>query len=256
MERAVNSPTTGADVATGAWAAAARVVVLGLNAWATLLFLPAVLGGLISPFRAAWLVLPLVPLLLGALVLDAARGAARWVLLGAFPAVSAGVLAGLPSIARQGPQGVLATSVGVLSLVAFGAVAAHAVSRPDGTRAAQLRPLGSVSPIEEHAGRRRLRRTVLVIASLGALGLVLVAPMIGGRAAYAAWGEAATEALVLTTVVATALATAVATLFVGPALRATREPPPTWRRVRRRVVALVATFAVGLAVYLVYALSS
>ncbi len=233
-----------------------RAWVLGINAWAVASFLPALLGGLSSPLAVPFLLIPLIPLGIGVLLVGPARTGARFLLLGAFPATLAGLVAGLPALARQPPSSAAGTALGVLSLLAYGAAAAHAVGKPAGSRPAQLRPLGSVAPVEEHTGRKRLRQVVLAIAASGGALLVVVAPTLGGPGAYqAGWGDAAREASALTAVVGAVLATVVLTLFVGPTLRAARGDAPTWRRVRGRVMALVLTFVVGLAVYVLYALA-
>ena len=67
-----------------------------------------------------------------------------------------------------------------------------------------------------------------------------------------AWGDAAPEGALLTTVAAGALATIVLGAFVGPALRAERAAVasrPSWLRVGFAILA----FATGIAAWAVYA---
>lgn len=230
-----------------------RLLVLGMNAWAVLLAVPLWSG---QP-RATWaillLLLPLACLAAGLLLLPASRRITAWVLLGAYPTSIASVAAALPQLAVASPYSTPGLLLGTLSLAAFGAGAAFSATRPPALRPTSSRPLGSVAPIEEHAGRRTVRWALLGVTSLGALAIAVVAPAVGDRAGYeAAWGEAADEAAVLTAVIASALSAATLALFVGPTLRASRPRRRSRRRTRRRIGWLLLSAVVGAAFYAFY----
>ena len=195
----VGQPT---DLARTAQVDALRVVVLGLNAWVVLLLLPWGLSEPIAPMSLLWVMTPLVALGLGAPLILSHRLFAAWLLLGAFPVLSAFVVAFLPQLTAHPPHGTGGLALGALCLVAFGAGSALAVGRPERVRESSRRPLGTVAPVEERAGRRRGRRLLLIVGGAGAFTLALFAPGVGDVTSYEqAWGQAAGEAATLAAVV-------------------------------------------------------
>ena len=230
-----------------------RLVVLGVNVWAVLLAVPLWSAQPRTAAGALWLALPLACLAAGLLSLPASRRVAAWLLLGLYPTSVASVAAALPQLTIATPYSTPGLLVGALSLAAFGAGAAFSATRPAQLRPNTSRPLGSVVPIEEHTGRRRVRWALLGVTSVGALAIAVVAPAVSDRAGYEAlWGEAAGEAAVLTAVVAGALAAATLALFVGPTLRASRARRSSGRRVRRRIGWLLLSAVVGALFYAFY----
>ena len=231
----------------------ARVMVLGMNAWLVLAVLPMMLAELKTGAAVLWSVLPLPALIAGVLVLGRSQLVAAYVLLGGFPTLLAALLAVLPRFVVQTPYSTVGLLLGAASLVAYGAAAVFAVSRPRALRVTTHRPLGSVAPIEEPGLVVWSRRTVLAVGAIGAIVLAVVAPVVGGMSAYEeVWGEAAPEASVLAAVVGGALGTCVIALFVGPALRTPRSPAPTRRQVRSRVTALLFSVAIGVLFWVFY----
>ena len=232
---------------------AARVIVLGMNAWLVLAVLPMALAEPKAPASMTWLLLPLPALVAGVLTLARSQLIAGYVLLGGFPTLLAALLSVLPRFVVQTPWSTVGLLLGAASLIAYGAAAVFAVSRPHALRATTHRPLGSVAPIEERAALIWSRRAVLSVGAIGAAVLAVVAPVVGGMAAYEeVWGEAAAEASVLAAVVGGALGACVIALFVGPTLRAPRSPAPTRRQVNRRVGALLASVAIGVLFWVFY----
>jgi len=231
----------------------ARVLVLGANAWVVLAVLPSLLAEPRSPGHVLWLLLPLPPLAVGALLLSRSQVLAGWALLGGYPTLLAAAVAILPRLVVQSPYSTVGLVLGALSVVAYGAGTVFAVTRPYALRATTRRPLGSVAAIDEPGSRIWARRALLALATTGAVVLAVVVPALGGTASYEeAWGRAAPEAAVLTAVAGGALGTAVLALFIGPSLRAPRTPDPTRRQVRRRVTALLVSVAIGVAFWVFY----
>lgn len=233
----------------------ARVLVLGLNAWMVLAVLPMWFAEPRAASSVAWLLLPLPALLVGSAMLPRSPTLAAWVLLGGYPVLLAGLVAAVPGLVSQSPYSSAGLALGALSLVAFGAGAAFAATRPARMRPTSRRPLGSVSPIDEPGLRVWMRRLLLGAAGLGALTVAVVAPSLGGTESYEpTWGDAAAEAAVLTAVVGGALGCTALALFVGPTLRAAREAAPSRRQVNRRVAALLFSVSLGVAFYWFYIL--
>lgn len=248
------------QTSVGGWFAgadSARVMVLGLNAWLVLLAVPMLLAEPRSAAHLAWLLLPLPPLLAGAAALERARTLATWVLLGGYPTLLVAVVASMPQLVLQSAYSTVGLLIGVSSLVAFGATAAYACTRPPSLRPSTRRPLGSVTPIDEPVPRIRGRRLLLATGVVGSVLVALVAPALGGVESYGeTWGRAAPEAAVLTAVVGGALGTVILAMFVGPTLRATRGRRLSRRQIDRRVAALLLSVAIGAAIYVFYVLES
>lgn len=228
---------------------AARVAVLGLNAWLVLTVLPMLLAGPQSWASAALLVLPLPALAFGVSALSRSRRTAGAALLAGYPVLVAIAIGLLGDHVEREPYSPLGLLFGALSLLAYGAGAALAASRPQGHRPTSLRPLGSVQPIPPDRSRVRTQLALIGVTASAATAVAVVAPMLGGRTALvAAWGDAAREAGVLVAVVAGALGTAVVALFVAPAMRASRRRPPTRRQIDARLVALLSVVLTGVLV--------
>jgi hypothetical protein len=234
---------------------AIRTLVLGIHAWAVVLFVPAVHAGASGATAIITLIAPLALLWLGVLALrrrdqPGMERAATWTLLAAYPFALAVVLALRPELAALDAFSTPVLVLAVIALVGYAAGAASATGRPRAVRSATRRPLGSVSPVPVDRRRVLGRRALLGVASVGALLLAVVAPTWGGRAEIErAFGRAAPEAALVAAVVGGALATVAIALFFGPTLRATRDRVPTRAQVRRRVTGYLLAVASGLAVY-------
>ena len=249
--------TQEADPARLPAADAARVIVLGLNVWLVLLAVPLLLAEPRSVGHLVWLGLPLPVLFAGAVSLDRSRALAGWLLLGVYPTLLVAIVAATPQLVLQSAYSTVGLVIGAVSLVAFGAGAAYATTRPASLRPTSRRPLGSVAPIEEPTLRTLGRRLLLGAGVVGAVLVAIVAPALGGAESYGeVWGRAAPEAAVLTAVVGGALGAVTLAMFVGPTLRAPRGREPSRRQRDRRVVALLFSVALGLAFYVFYVVES
>jgi len=229
---------------------AARLTVLGLNAWAVCALVPALHVGVRSVLSALPLVLPLAALVPGVVGARAARPSAAWLLGAGFPAALGASLALCPDLRRLEAWSPATLCVGAISLLAFLAVASIATSRPHVTRTTVPRPLPDAVVPELALGRLWRQRVLFAVVGVGALGVAVVAPWgVGPRELEAAWAGAAPEGLLLTCVTAGALATSLFALFVGPALRLGRSPPTLATR-RLRVMVLLTLVVLGAAVLL------
>lgn len=225
---------------------AARVAVLGLNAWAVLVFVPLLAAGARSGWSYGLTALGLVLLAAGAALLARAPRIATWLLLALFPVGLAALVATLPSLALQKTHSLFALLLGAVSLVAYGAFTAAVCARPSALRATTSKPLepGQGGGSLRH---RRVRRRVLVVAgALGAFAVAVMAPLWhGDEAAERAWGDSADEGRMLTAVAAAALGAAIMALFIGPGTRRSRSRPPTARQAYVRAAMLVMVALAG-----------
>ncbi len=132
-------------------------------------------------------------------------------------------------------------------------VASLSVARPRATRRTTRQPLAALpDPVPGAAKRTAARWLLLGVGAIGALALVAIAPAIGGRAAAErAWGDAAAEGALLAAVAGSALGTLVLSVFIGPALRATR-PRMTPKPSMRRVLLALLVVASGAVAYVLY----
>ena len=234
-------------------AGAIRVWILGTNTWLVVVVVPLLVAGpgsLAGPLLAA---VPIATLGLGAILLDRHRNATLALWLVAFPTAVATLAAAMSALVVGDPPSTVGIVLGALSMLAYVLAAAERAGRPPALRPSRKRPLGSAAPVREDAHRRRARHTLILGSTAAALALAVVVPAFGLLDTYRrAWGPAAAEAAVLTTVVGGALGSSALALFVGPALRASREPPPTARMRRRRVTLLLSSVGLGLLFYVFY----
>lgn len=234
---------------------AVRTAVLGVNAWAVALFVPAIHGGTEGALALIEVIAPLAVLAAGVWALRGGaaatpRRAATWGLLAAYPLALALGIVTRPELGALDSYSTPALVVAVLATVAYGAGAAAATARPDAFRAATRKPLGGVAPVPDEPRRRWLRRLLLGAAALGALGLGAIAPSWGERADLErSFGEAAPEAALVAAVIGGALATAIIALFIGPSLRAARDRVPTRPQLTRRAIGWLVAALGGIAVY-------
>ncbi len=229
-----------------------RVIILGVNAWAVVALLPLLLAGPHGIGSVAIASLPLLVLASGAMTLERLRGMSAVLLLAAFPAVLAAVVAALPRLAQQDPASPLGLVLGALSVLTFGAQAAAAVSRPVQLRATRERPLGAMPPLPRGTRRWWRQRALLALVGSGALAVAVLGPTLGGPASLVnAWGDAAREAALLTAVCGGALGAGAVALVVAPAMRANRSRPPSNRIIGLRVLGLLLAVAAGTVVYFV-----
>ncbi|WP_157068866.1 hypothetical protein [Sandaracinus amylolyticus] len=235
---------------------ALRAAALGANLWAVALLLPVLHGGARGALDAVIVLLPLVPLAIGARALAAGvprlspvaqRGLAVSTLLFAFPITLAGAIASRADLADRDAWGPLGLLVASISLLAYGAVSAEACGRPVVLRTSSAQGLATAQPASEPPLRRWLRRATLGGVTGGALLAAVVAPAIGARATLVrTWGESADEATVLASIVGAAAGSIGLAAFVGPRLRAPRAgelPSASRRAVRVSVAMLLAAVA-------------
>jgi|GEM_PF-3270203 len=231
-----------------------RVALLGLNLWAVMLAIPMLYApGSSGAVRFVWLGAPLVVLAAGTLALRRLHESAMWLLIAVFPAVVAAVIAGRPELSGLDAFPPIGLALGAVSLAAFGGAAAAAVARPRATRQTTRQPLAAPPDPPPGAAKRAIARWLLLGAgALGALALVAIAPVLGGRSgAERAWGDAAAEGALLAVVAGSALGTVVLSVFIGPALRASR-PRTTPKPSLRRVLLALVVVASGVVAYVVY----
>lgn len=262
---------------------AMRAAALGGNLWIVALVLPMLHGGARGVLDWVLAVLPLAPLALGALALgsptnhwpprvlaaaqsgprgrasadNAALGrmVATGALLFGFPVALATVLATRTDLADREAWGALGLSAVAGSTLAYGALAAEACSRPLGLRVSSATSL-SVLGAHEPSARTWLRRGVLGMATLGAIGIAIVAPALGSRASLLqAWGEAADEATVLASIVGAAAGAFSLAVVLGPRLRAPRPGERLGPAVVRVSFALTIACVAGLAALVLRAAS-
>lgn len=232
-----------------------RVGLLGLNAWAVVLAIPALdASGARTAGLFAALLGPLAALALALAAIHTRHAAQALAALVGFPAALALGVGARPELQRGGGHTTLTLCLAVLSFLAWAVAAAHTLGRPTPGRATTVQPLGSHrESVPERRRRAYARRALLGVASAGAFALTAVAPTQLDRDAFEqAWGAAADEGALLATVVGSALAALMLGGIVGPALRAERRPSaprPAWLR----VVFAVAAFATGVAAWAVYA---
>ena len=227
-----------------------RVGLFGTSAWLAAVLLPLSLAGPDGWFPPIATTASLLPLGLGAWALRDFRSVAPWLLLAAYPATLAAFVALLPRMTAGEPEDGFAQGIAALAVVVYGAIAAAAASRPAAIRTSTHRALGTVQPVRQSPRRRTLRRALLGGGGILAFAVAVAAPTWGGREGLRrAWGEAATEAGVLTAVIAGAVATIAVAAFLGPATRASRKPPPSRRQRQVRIALFFGVAALGSLVY-------
>lgn len=218
---------------------ALRVGILGLNAWTVALLIPTLHVGVGTTLETLLAISPLIALGLGVYWLDQRRAWARWALLGAVgPALCLAIALRDELVAREAfdPAGMLLAAV---SLLAYLAAAAHALTRPRAPRESSVHPLRTKEPVAEPAPRRWLRRALLGTASMGALAIAVLAPAWAERSARVeAWGDAADDGAVLTAIVAAISAAVALGAVIGPGLRADRKPRDPAKDRRRFALSL------------------
>lgn len=218
--------------------------ILGVNAWLVTLVWPLGFRGELGAADIAAVAGPLALLGAGLFALGTQRHAtATWILLCAFPAGLAAVLATRPDDWNRRAHDLPALAIEVLSLLAYAASAAVADVNAAPFLRSRSTPLGSEPWDLVPAPPRILRRALAGLACAGAFAIALVAPTLGGADAIERdWGNAAREGGVLTAVVGASVAVAVVTGFAG-ALRARRADAPRPGDARFRVAsALLLAF--------------
>lgn len=233
----------------------AGVIALGANAWLVANVLPLAFAGPRSFAAPLVLALPIIALGVGVWLVRVSPVLAQWSLFGIFPTMLAAVAALLPVVAVQTPYSGVGGALAALSVVAFGAAAAHALGRPLVLREAVQKPLGGIAPVDEEPRRRLLRRALLALGGVGALSVAIVSPLAGASESYQeAFGANAGAAATLVVTFAGASAAAVLVFFIGPSLRSTRAAPPTRKIARRRFYGFMVSVVLGLLFYLFYRL--
>ena len=226
---------------------AARLAVLGVNAWVVCLVVPAIHTGIESIGTLAALGLPLAALAAGTFGARSAQPWAAWALGAGYPGALGVALAAAPELRRLEAWAPVTLALAGVSLLAFLGAAAVATSRPHVTRRTSERPLPDAVVPEIERGRLWRQRIVFGAFGLGALLITSVAPWLGGpRSVELSWGDAAREGALLTAVATGAVASSLFALFLGPALRLTRAVA-TPRQRRARIALLLLLVALGAA---------
>jgi len=222
------------------------VVVLGLNAWIVINLWPVVFSANTQLWESY--LLPTSP----ALLLIAIRNmqsrpiAARWILLAFFP-----ISLIVPVVLRSEIDNQLAFTPVVLlfaalSLTAYFALTADALSSHVRYRQSDYKPLGLPDTPINQPPRVRLRRSVVAIAFLGAFCIAAAGPALGGfRELKRHWGDASSQAGLLITLVASTLAVAVFLSFLAPVLKAGNARRPERLEGKRRLISALVLSLLG-----------
>ncbi|MBX7190755.1 MAG: hypothetical protein K1X94_01775 [Sandaracinaceae bacterium] len=207
----------------------ARLVLLGCSAWLwVLVILPMVelgLGGVAGITSAVAFPACVV---VGVWIDALARGRTRWAMRrGAeallFAAAPLALVAALerPDLAEREVLGPLHVSLVVLAVAAYLASVAWLASTHAARRPAQAHPLPPSARIVEPAWPRAVRAMLLGLVTLGAIGLLAIAPLLDGVAARTArHGASAETAALLAGVLGMTLGVTTLGAVVAPALRA------------------------------------
>jgi hypothetical protein len=225
---------------------------MGGLAWALLVALPV---GYVVGLRAVMVgMLPLVALGLGIAAISERTAWARAILLAIYPSTLGLVLVLHPELVARDTYGPIGIGLGSMALLAYAAAAAHAVSRVRRVLEHSQLPATTKDPVVEPRARRWFRRFLLLAAALGAIAIAIVAPAIGAHSELVhAWGEAADDAAVLTSVAASLVAAIAIGALIGPALRAERVSETVPKKERRFAIALtVSAIAAALWLLLTY----
>jgi hypothetical protein len=182
--------------------------------------------------------------------LDAyALPAARWLLLGAYPA-SLGLALTLGSErTREVAHGAVSMSLCAAALAAYVVAATIACKAELRALEVESHPLSSAREQSPPSGLH-LRRAVIAIVLVGAFAIAVIAPLTPSYPALAAaWGDAADAGAALTALVGTAIALSVVAVHLGSALRRTELRPDNAQARRKRIATLLALTALGLITY-------
>lgn len=218
--------------------------LLASNAWLVGLLLPTLHVGGVGLVGTLRLAAPAVPIALGLRSIGQRPERARAWLLGGFPAALGLAVAVDPRLTAEEAYGAFGLAVAALSLLAVLAAAAAATGRTPAARAHRHRFFSDKAPVREPVRRRVLRRTLVGLVAVAALGLVAVAPTVGDPGGEA-WGPASREGEVLTAVVAAMVAAAAIGWVVGPNLRAARRRSADDARALRRAGLYLALAVTG-----------
>jgi hypothetical protein len=216
------------------------VATLGLIAWAVVLAVPVAVS---RPHALAWLVLVASLHPLAAAVLSWRREALRRVLLlVGYPTTLALGVALAPRLTALETHPPTFRLLGVVAVLAFGAAASIGDPGP-APPGLVVKPLSVVAGDPELSRRSRWRMVLLVMGTVGALALAVVAPALGPDPSVAYGVEAGSSADVLAAIVGACLGAVVLAGFVGPATRLRRGPVRARRAQRVGLYLLVV--AVG-----------
>ena len=175
--------------------------------------------------------------------------AARWLLLGAYPA-SLGLSLTLGSErTRELAHGAFSMSLCAAALLAYVVAAVVACQAELRTIEIESHPLTSPREPSPPNGVQ-LRRALIAIVLCGAFAIAVVAPLTPSYPALAAaWGDAADAGAALSALVGTAIAVAVVAVYLGAALRRAETRPDNARTRRQRIATLLLLTALGLITY-------
>lgn len=184
--------------------------------------------------------------------LDAyALPAARWLLLGAYPA-SLGLSLTLGSErTRELAHGAFSMSLCAVALLSYVVSAVVACKAERSPMVIESHPLASAREPSPPNGVR-LRRVVIAIVLCGAFAIAVIAPLTPPYPALAAaWGDAAEAGAALTALVATAIAVSTVAVHLGATLRRAEPRPDSARAHNQRIATLLLLTALGLITYFV-----
>lgn len=175
--------------------------------------------------------------------------AARWLLLGAYPA-SLGLSLTLGSErTRELAHGAFSMSLCAAALLAYVVAAVVACRAELRTIEIEAHPLTSPREPSPPDGVQ-LRRAVTALVLCGAFAIAVVAPLTPSYPELAAaWGDAADAGAALTALVGTAIAVSVVAVYLGAALRRAETRPDNARARRQRIVTLLVLTLLGLITY-------
>ncbi|HKU44163.1 MAG TPA: hypothetical protein VJR89_38645 [Polyangiales bacterium] len=229
----------------------ALVLGLGVNVWITHVLL-ALVSGATSPAQYAVGGFALLCLLLGAAARMSARpfaveSAARWLLVGAYPACIGLSLSLGDQRTRESAYTALSMPLCAAALLAYGAAAVSACRKQPNLLSAEIHPLNGR---EARLQPKRLRRFVIAAVLIGSLAISVVAPLWPPYPELArAWGDAADAGAVLTALVAMATAVSVVVVHLGSALRRSEVRAETLRQRRNRLATLLFLTLLGFVTY-------
>ncbi len=222
------------------------VLALGLNVWIVINLWPVAF----SANPQAWenYLLPLSPmlLLLGTRSMQRRTTAARWILLTLFPISLIGPVVLRSEIDNQLAFTPVVLLFAALSLSAYIALTADALSGHVHFRQSDYKPLLVPETPANQPVRVRLRRSVIALALMGTFCIAASGPALGGfKQLKRDWGDAFMQAGLIVTLVASTLAVTVLLSFLSPVLKAGDGHRPTWSERKRKLISALILSVVG-----------
>jgi len=223
------------------------VLALGLNAWVVIDVWPLAFPANQQAWQSYLLLLSPTLLLLATRGMRRRPSAARWILLALFPVSLIAPVVVRSEIDNQLAFTPVVLLFAVLSLVAYFAFIADALSVHVPYRHCDYKSLALPGTPTIQPARVWLRRTIVGLALLGSLCVVATGPAFSGfRGLKRDWGDASMQAGLLITLVASTLAIAVLLSFLGPALKAFDGRRPARAQAARKLISALILSLFGL----------